>query len=459
MAHRTNSAEGGTNGVAVTAGNSGGASGTAFTTVNKNGAGAVTFDTAHPAHGTLAYHLQGPAAADTAYMTWGSLSVTAGGAFRVYIYMNALPSVGQDLVKILNNSSAIIAKIGISGTNKFNVSDVSGVVNTFTTAISAGTLYRIEIYVVPGTTTSNGTIKSAYFLGDAALGSQQDSVYNNSARNTGTVAIGSVQVGRLTATGTFDGWLDDYDFDDAATDLIGPFTTPTNPTAAFTWAVTGGNGLQVTFDGSGSQAFGGGVTITGYAWTFGDTGTGTGVGPSHTYSAGGTYTVQLTVTDSNGHTGVISHDITIALSSATAKITSVTLSTGWTVVNAADIATALSDSDPTSWALSADNPSNAELKCRLGSLRTPSAGTDMTVQVELDATGVTTAASAAARLYDSDGSTLRSTAPAQTLTNVSVGTAMVTLVTFTFPAADIANVTAAGWVNGLYFDLYNVNAS
>ena len=43
--------------------------------------------------------------------------------------------------------------------------------------------------------------------------------------------------------------------------------------------------------------------ITSYAWTFGDTTTGTGVSPGHTYAAGGAYDVTLTVTDGNGATG------------------------------------------------------------------------------------------------------------------------------------------------------------
>ena len=53
--------------------------------------------------------------------------------------------------------------------------------------------------------------------------------------------------------------------------------------------------VPVAFDGSGSSDLDG-DTLT-YAWDFGDSGSGTGVAPSHTYLAGGDYTVTLVVND------------------------------------------------------------------------------------------------------------------------------------------------------------------
>jgi PKD repeat protein len=78
------------------------------------------------------------------------------------------------------------------------------------------------------------------------------------------------------------------------------------PTAAFT---SGINGLAVTVDGSGSDDPDG--TIDLYSWDFGDGGTATGETAGHTYAAGGTYTITLTVTDDDGATGSMSSEVTV----------------------------------------------------------------------------------------------------------------------------------------------------
>ncbi len=57
-------------------------------------------------------------------------------------------------------------------------------------------------------------------------------------------------------------------------------------------------GFPLDFDGSGSIDFDG--TIVSYQWDFGDGSMGTGVSPSHTYTAAGGYTATLTVTDDLG---------------------------------------------------------------------------------------------------------------------------------------------------------------
>jgi PKD repeat protein len=85
-------------------------------------------------------------------------------------------------------------------------------------------------------------------------------------------------------------------------------TTPnTPPTASFTPSCTD---LSCSFNGSASSDPDG--SISSYAWDFDDgTPGGTGVSPSHTYAAPGTYTVRLTVTDNRGATGTTTRNVTV----------------------------------------------------------------------------------------------------------------------------------------------------
>jgi PKD repeat protein len=91
----------------------------------------------------------------------------------------------------------------------------------------------------------------------------------------------------------------------------GPSNTP--PTAAFTTPVAC-TLLVCNFDGSSSTDADG--SVASYAWTFGESGSstnsGTGATTSHTYGAPATYTVTLTVTDNDGATNAVSHDVTVS---------------------------------------------------------------------------------------------------------------------------------------------------
>ncbi len=80
------------------------------------------------------------------------------------------------------------------------------------------------------------------------------------------------------------------------------------PTASFTSACTG---LSCSFDGSASKDPDG--SLTSYVWDFGDGSSGSGVSPSHTYGAAGTYSVSLTVTDDKGaKSAAVTHSVTVA---------------------------------------------------------------------------------------------------------------------------------------------------
>ncbi|MCE7884109.1 MAG: PKD domain-containing protein, partial [Actinobacteria bacterium ATB1] len=76
--------------------------------------------------------------------------------------------------------------------------------------------------------------------------------------------------------------------------------------AAFTATPTN---LSVAFNASGSSAAAG---IAAYSWNFGDgSPAGSGVSPLHTYASAGTYTVTLTVTDTQGDAAIKSGPVTV----------------------------------------------------------------------------------------------------------------------------------------------------
>lgn len=95
-------------------------------------------------------------------------------------------------------------------------------------------------------------------------------------------------------------------WDDLTAAPIG--TPPANvaPTASFTSTT---NGLTASVNGTGSSDPDG--VISSYAWTFGDGTTGTGATASRTYTAAGTYTVGLTVTDDDGATASTTRQVTV----------------------------------------------------------------------------------------------------------------------------------------------------
>lgn len=85
-----------------------------------------------------------------------------------------------------------------------------------------------------------------------------------------------------------------------------PEQTNQPPVASFS-ATT--NGLQVSFDASGSADSDGAVSA--YLWDFGDGGSGAGQQVSHAYADSGTYTVILTITDDDGATAQMSLGVTV----------------------------------------------------------------------------------------------------------------------------------------------------
>ncbi len=137
------------------------------------------------------------------------------------------------------------------------------------------------------------------------------SIYNNGALLTTVLASGSrPDVGTLLGDNGLHGFsiatplslrdgsshLISVRFESSSTELASSPVSltcsppPPPPVANFSFTCTG---LTCSFNGSSST--GSGLT---YAWSFGDSTSGTGSAASHTYAASGVYTATLTVTDS-----------------------------------------------------------------------------------------------------------------------------------------------------------------
>ena len=158
--------------------------------------------------------------------------------------------------------------------------------------------------------TSSCTDQDCYF--DGSTSSDPDGTVSDWAWDfaDGTArGSGATVRHTFTADGTYAVKLTVTDAQGAKDTLTRQVVIKSNakPTAAFTSACTN---LACGFDASASADADG--TVAGYAWDFGDGGTGSGAKPSHTFAAAGTFSVQLTVTDDQGASDTVTHPVTVA---------------------------------------------------------------------------------------------------------------------------------------------------
>ncbi|MBD9698243.1 PKD domain-containing protein [Flavimobilis sp. GY10621] len=184
-----------------------------------------------------------------------------------------------------------------------------GVVSGLT--FEPGTRYRVRLQT---TGTSPTTVRAKVWVdGTAEPADWRATVTDSTAELQQAGGIGvQVYVGGATGAPVVTAAWDDLWAGEPGT-APGGGTPPANvaPTAAFT---SSSAGLVAELDGRGSDDSDG--TIASYTWDLGDGSTATGATPSHTYGASGTYTVRLTVTDDDGATDSVTHDVTVTAPAA-----------------------------------------------------------------------------------------------------------------------------------------------
>jgi len=140
-------------------------------------------------------------------------------------------------------------------------------------------------------TDPDGTIASwSWSFGDGASSTQRNPSHTYAAGGSYTVNLTVTDNGGASSTAS-------------RSVTVAPLNA--SPTASFTQSCTA---LTCGFTDGSTDTDG---SVVGWSWTFGDGGTSTARNPSHTYAAGGTYTVALTVTDNLGATGSTSHQVTV----------------------------------------------------------------------------------------------------------------------------------------------------
>jgi len=140
-------------------------------------------------------------------------------------------------------------------------------------------------------TDSDGTISSwSWDFGDGNTSTQQNPIHTYAADGNYTVT--------LTVT-------DNESASNSSSQTVTINANNVAPISSFTYTVTD---LQVTFTDGSSDSDG---SVTAWSWDFGDGNTSTSQNPVHTYAAGGTYTVTLTVTDDLGTTDASNQAVTV----------------------------------------------------------------------------------------------------------------------------------------------------
>lgn len=247
---------------------------------------------------TVAFDAAGTADPDGTIVTWDWDFGDASTHATVQTTSHAFATVGDYTVKL-----TVTDNLGLSASD----SAVVHVKNNLPPTASAGPDQNAVIGTAVNfdgrsSTDLDGTITSYdWDFGDSTPHSNNPSTGHTYARN-GVFTATLVVTDNQGATGT-----------DSAFVVVGNGTSTNHaPVASAGASQTVALGAAVTLSGAGSTDADGAADIASYSWDFGDgSAKGAGVSVAHTYAAGGTFIVTLTVTDKAGATGNATAAVTV----------------------------------------------------------------------------------------------------------------------------------------------------
>jgi len=140
-----NTLEGGTNGVAVSTGNSGGASGTAFTIVTVAGTSTVTYDSTRVKHGAMGLKIVTGGTSENAFVALPLSSAGTSGAAQCYMYLTAYPTVQTRIMQFTTAANAGRDSVAITSTGKLRWDSFNGTDVSTSASVPLNTWFRVSM--------------------------------------------------------------------------------------------------------------------------------------------------------------------------------------------------------------------------------------------------------------------------------------------------------------------------
>lgn len=216
---------------------------------------------------------------------------TASHTFKTAGSFTVTLTVTDDRGHVASTSRVVTVAAGANPTASFSISPTSG---------------------IPGQQITFNAQSSRAAQGRTLVGFTWD--FGDGSRGSGVTATHA-----YASSGTYSVTLqvtDDAEKTAAVAQLV--TIVASLPTASFSFSPSNPIANQEVAFSAVPSTPGPGHTLTGYAWDFGDGGRASGVTTTHRFTADGTYTVTLTVTDEVGTTAVARQSVIVATARPTA---------------------------------------------------------------------------------------------------------------------------------------------